>query len=213
MAPRRLARTLDAPDVDSSEPSDDDLVVRVGRGEELAFEQLAARWGARVRDYLERVTGEPAAADDLLQEVLVALFRSAPLHDRALPFAVWIFSIARNAALSHLRKRAARTRLFELLATAPRVLLARFERRAPRPPPDQLIGAEFAAAFDAALRTLPEEFRSVFLLREREELSYEEIGAVVGIPAKTVSTRLVRARERLRRSLAPWFDAVPRSPP
>jgi RNA polymerase sigma-70 factor (ECF subfamily) len=163
-----------------------------------------------VRDFLLRVTGDAAAADDLLQEVLVAIFRSAARPDRARPFAVWLFSIARNAALSHLRRRAATTRLFELLATAPRALIARFERRLPQPPPEELIGDEFAVAFDAALRALPEEFRAVFLLREREELSYEEIAAIVGIPAKTVSTRLVRARERLRRHLAPWFEAAPR---
>jgi RNA polymerase sigma-70 factor (ECF subfamily) len=213
MKPRRLARTLDASEVGSPDRTDDDLVAHVGRGDEAAFEELAARWGARLRDYLLRVTGEPAAADDLLQEVLVAVFRSAALPDRAQPFAVWLFSIARNAALSHLRKRAARTKLLELLATAPRALLARFERRAPRPPPDELIGDEFAAAFDAALRALPEEFRSVFLLREREELTYEQIAAVVGIPAKTVSTRLVRAREKLRRHLAPGFEEAPPTSP
>jgi RNA polymerase sigma-70 factor (ECF subfamily) len=206
MTPRRLARLVEDPDADAVADSlDAELVARAGRGDDAAFEQLARRWSARVRDYLLRVTGEAAAVDDLLQEVLIALYRSAPSNGSLeARFAVRLFCIARNVALSYLRKRAARGRLFDLIAAAPRALLARFERRAPRSPPDELIRDEFAAAFDVALRRLPEEFRTIFLLREREQMSYEEIAAVVGIPAKTVSTRLVRAREKLRRALAAW---------
>jgi RNA polymerase sigma-70 factor (ECF subfamily) len=209
MALPRIARPLDDPSADppdpTREPTDDELLARVARGDGHAFERVAARWGARVRDYLLRLTGERDAAEDLLQEVLVRLYRSAAARDFGQPFAVWLFTIARNAALSHLRRRDSRGRLLAVLAVAPRALLARFQRHSAPAPPDELIGNEFAAAFDAALRALPEEFRSIFLLREREALSYEEIAAVVGIPAKTVSTRLVRAREKLRRELSPWL--------
>jgi len=203
----RPTRLLDRDPAGSPEADDDGLLALVGRGDAEAYERLAARWGSPVRDYLRRLTGEREASDDLLQEVLVAVWRSA-----ATPFAVWLFTIARNAALSHLRRRSARARLLAVLAAAPRALLARFERRAPATPPDDVIGMEFAAAFDAALLRLPEEFRSVFLLREREGLSYEEIAAIVAVPAKTVSTRLVRAREKLRRELAPWLGDARRRP-
>jgi len=213
MTTRRLVTRLDGTSASPRTPDDDELVARAAAGHDAAFEQLVARWGGRVRDYLLHLVGDAAAADDLLQEVLVALHRRAATRDRMQPFAVWLFCVARHAALSHQRKRAAWSRVAAALAAAPRALLSRFERRAPPGPADALLAGEFAAAFERALKTLPEEFRSVFLLREREELSYEEIAVIVGIPAKTVSTRLVRARERLRHALAPWLDDPGRSAP
>jgi RNA polymerase sigma-70 factor (ECF subfamily) len=208
MKPQRADRSTEPTRESPEEPEDEALVDGIVVGEARAFERLVERWGARVRDYLARVAGDADAADDLLQEVLFATFRSAAARDRGQPFRVWLFSIARNAALSHLRKRSVRGRLLHVLASAPRALLARFGRRAEAPPPDALIAGEFEQAFAAALARLPEEFRTAFLLREREELTYEEIAAIVGVPAKTVSTRLVRAREKLRRELQEWI--VPR---
>ncbi len=205
-------RGSEVPRVRPALDRDDALVARVALGEEPAFRELAQRWGARVRDYVRHVSGDPAAADDLLQEVLVRLFRAAPTRDPSQPFAVWLFCLARHVAVSHLRSRAARGRLLQAVSAGSHALLARFQRGEAPAPLRMVADREFAAAFDAALRTLPEEFRSVFLLRQREGLSYEEIAAVVGIPAKTVSTRLVRARERLRRELAPFADE-PRSAP
>lgn len=191
---------------------DDALVARIALGEEAAFRELAQRWGARLRDYVRHVSGDAAAADDLLQEVLVRVFRAAPQRDAVQPFAVWLYCIARHVAVSHLRQRDARGRLLQALAAGSHALLARFQRHEAPPPLRMVADQEFAAAFATALRTLPEEFRSVFLLRQREGLSYEEIAAIVGIPAKTVSTRLVRAREKLRRELAAFADD-PRSSP
>jgi RNA polymerase sigma-70 factor (ECF subfamily) len=213
MRPRRAdpssERTLEPEDG----TEDQQLVDRVAAGDERAFSRLVDRWGGRLRDYLARVVGDPDSADDLLQDVLVATFRSAAQRDRAQPLRVWLFCIARNAALSHLRKRSARVRLFERLASGPRSLLSRFVRRDEAEPATTLIHSEFEQAFAAALRRLPEEFSTPFLLREREELSYEEIAVIVGVPAKKVSTRLVRAREKLRRELEAWGEASGRSTP
>lgn len=213
MTPQRVDRSTESMRASPEDAADEALVDRVAAGDERAFTRLVDRWGARVRDYLARVAGDADAADDLLQEVLVSTFRSAAARDRSQPFRVWLFCIARNAALSHLRKRAALGRLLGTLAAAPRTLLARFGRRADVPPPDALIAGEFEQAFAAALATLPEEFRTAFLLREREELSYEEIASIVGVPAKTVSTRLVRARAKLRCELAGWFDPTAAASP
>ncbi len=211
MRPRRIESIAGAGTAAHADPDDDVLVDRVAAGDERAFTELVGRWGARLRDYLARVVGEADAADDLLQDVLVATYRAAATRDRAQPLRVWLFCIARNAALSHLRRRSAQARLLSRLVDGPRMLLARFSRRADTEPAATLMAGEFEQAFAAALARLPEEFRTVFLLREREELSYEEIAAIVGAPAKTVSTRLARARERLRHELQAWSEMPARS--
>jgi len=188
-------------------PAADDVVIAaVAAGKPHAFDVLVARWGPRVGAYLRHVVGEPAWVDDLTQEVFVKVHDH--LHEREpnASFAVWLFRIARNTALDFERRRRLHARTLESAGKGRGPLARLLARRRPPTPLAELESREFAVALELALAELPEPQRTVFLLREREELAYEEIAAVVGCPAKTVSTRLARARAYLRRRLAGFLE-------
>jgi len=182
----------------SAGPSDDEILDLVAGGRHHAFDLLVTRYGARVRRYLRQVAGVEAPVDDLTQEVFVRVFREAGRR-RGGTFAAWLYRVARHLAVDHLRHEAARKRAMgqveDSAARAPEAPL----------PSASLEAREFREHLDAALGRLPEEFRTAFLLREQEGMSYEEIGEVLEISPKTVSTRIHRARTRLRGLLQPWL--------
>ncbi len=176
-------------------PSDDDLVDRVARGQHHAFDLLVARYGGRIEGFLRHVLKDASSAEDLTQEVFLKILLRARDRDPGTRFEVWLFCVARREALDHLRRRRIHERVFATL----RDRVSGFMRNVP--PMRSLEHDEFQRDLERAIDLLPDDQRDVFVLREREELSYEEIAIVVGIPAKTVSTRLFRARAQLREAL------------
>jgi len=180
------------------EVPDDALLARAARGEAAATDAFVERFGDRLCSFLVRIVHDCQWADDLAQEVLVRALRDAHRFDPAWPVGVWLFRIGRNLALDLLRREGAhRARLDRLgalsQANSPAAVTTAEQR-------------EFQVALEAELLRLPEEFRTVFLLREREGLRYEEIGAVLSISPKTVSSRLHRARQQLRSRLREFFE-------
>lgn len=185
----RLHRTADQNPL--SEVADDVLLADAARGAQSAVEELVRRYGDRLQSYVVRIVRDPAAADDLVQELFVRALAEAHRYDRRWPLLVWLFRIARNLSLDLLRRDGMRRQKLDELALrqqldhAPAAVTTAEHR-------------EFQVALERALQELPESFRSVFLLRDGEELSYEEIAEVLDISVKTVSSRLHRARQQLR---------------
>lgn len=185
---------LSSPPPPERAPSDEVLLAALAAGRGHAFDVLVARHASRVQTFLRHLLGDAGAAEDLTQDVFVKVYEKHATRAAEQRFHVWLFRVARNIALDHLRHRRVHTRALDVVAG--------IARRAPETPPDALLGAELAAAVARGIARLPEPQRAVFLLREREELSYEEIGEVVGCAPKTVSTRLARARAKLRELLS-----------
>jgi len=148
-------------------------------------ESLFAQHRQGVFRYLTRVVGRPDTAQDLTQEVFLRVTR-APLPDAdAAGHRAWVFKIARNLVLNHLRDGHRRGQPVELVgahATAPAT-------------------QELAVALRQALASLADVDRDVFLLRESAGLSYEEIAAACELTVEAVRGRLRRAREQLRATL------------
>ncbi len=178
--------------------SDTDLMAELVAGDDRALDELIHRYGARVRTYLGFVVRDDAWADDLTQEVFIRVHDRARSYDPRWPVVVWLLRISRNLAIDLLRREEVRER-----AVDPRKLR---QRRA-APTADVVERREFYSRLHSALAVLPEAFRSVFVLRELDNLSYEAIAAITNTSTKTVSTRLHRARARLRTLLAPYLDA------
>ena len=171
---------------------DVDLMLRVRHGDDAAFEELVRRHTRTVLNVVYRYVGDPSLADDLAQETLVRALRDAHRYDDKWPLEVWLFRIARNLALDLLRREGRHRRHQDdaaLCATPTPAAVTTAEHR------------EFQVALEVALQELPETFRTVFLLRDGEGLSYEEIAEVLDISPKTVSSRLHRARQQLRELL------------
>lgn len=182
-------------------PIDAEFLHRLQTGDEQAYRELLARWQRPVLDFVYRLTGDPTAADDIAQETFVRVYRGIgtfqPDHAGA-TFSTWLFQIARNAALDHLRHgRRHPAESLDLVAvetagiqgTAPAANVAVIHRET---------GEEIAAAVQA----LPEDQRTALVLAEYEERSVAEIAAIMQCSAKSVEARLYRARQTLRRGLA-----------
>ena len=145
-----------------------------------------ARWLSR----------SPADAEDIVQEALLLAFRGFDQW-RGAGAKAWLLTIVRNCHYSAARRAASEVRLTESLddyrAITPAALLSTDDLE------QSSIAAEIIGVVDAALRSLPHDFREVLVLREMEGLSYKEIAMVVGLPIGTVMSRLARARELLKR--------------
>lgn len=188
---------------DPADLDDRDAMALVVAGEAAGIEALIVRHAQRVASYLHHVAPDPGWVDDLVQEVFVRMQLRASDYDPAFPVEVWILRIARNLAIDLHRRERARQRAHDAHsrrdADAPHLRL-----------PDPFAAAadrEFEVDLHRALGALGEEYRTAFVLREIEGLDYRSIATVLGVPEKTVSSRLTRARallrDRLRRHLDP----------
>jgi RNA polymerase sigma-70 factor (ECF subfamily) len=159
-----------------------------------AFEKIADRHRDRVFTYAAYCLGDRDDAEDVTQEVLVRLWRHWESLDDA-HMVPWLIHVTRNLCIDTLRRR--RTQR-GMVAEDPEGLA--MERAAsPMPGPAALAEtADFQAHVQDALRDLPEPYRSIVILREIQDLKYEEIGAALGMPLNTVKVYLHRGRRKLR---------------
>jgi RNA polymerase sigma factor (sigma-70 family) len=176
--------------------SDSELVTR-SLDDPRRFEELVGLYGGRVHAYLSRRS--PAHADDLLSEVWLAAFVARHRYDPALGEVVgWLFGIARNVLLAHLRAEQRRSTGPAAGPVADTDDWAAVDAR--------LDAAGTAPALRAALAGIPGDERDVLLLVAWEQLSPTEAAAVLGIPAGTARSRLHRARARITAALAEHTD-------
>jgi RNA polymerase sigma-70 factor (ECF subfamily) len=175
-------------------------------GDRGALDLLLRRHADRLHAVCRRVTGNDADALDATQEAMIAIVRGLARFDGRSAFSTWAYRVATNACLDELRRR----------------------RRRPEPTADEdlertegRVGGEGQAALDAvgdradidaALATLPEEFRVAVVLRDLVGLDYAEIGEILGAPPGTVRSRIARGRAGLASALAPPPDGNPAVP-
>jgi len=186
-----------------AQETDENLMLRFGRGEAAAFEFLYRRHESRVFRYLCRNVKNEAAANDLMQEVWFAVVRGAANYQPSAKFTTWLFTIAHNRTVDMIR---ANHRLESLDAgddADPEVLspLERLADSAKLEPLAQVQSQDEAAALLNAIAQLPAEQRAAFLLQAEGELSVEEIADATGSNFETVKSRLRYARAKLRRLL------------
>ncbi len=187
---------------------DDELILGLlRRGDFRAIDLLATNYGGRILGFVENILQDGAAAEDLCHDVFVKLFEKHVDCRDAGAFSTWIFRIARNLALDRLRRNEIHKRVLRKIEESERLGHGARSKPSFTPTPlEQMERDEMAAKFDDALLSLPEQFRTIFVLREREEMSYSQIASVCNITQKTVSTRLFRARRELRELLRPFLD-------
>jgi RNA polymerase sigma factor (sigma-70 family) len=167
------------------------LVVRCQRGDREATEQLIARWERRLFYYIRRMVDQEADALDVAQKTWIRVFRGIGSLKDPRAFPCWLYTLARNTALSHLRRRADARRAFEQFAPCQEL------------PADDAPAPVFedAEAVHHALGKLSPAHREALTLFFLEDLSIEEIGRVIGVPQGTVKSRLHYARLALRELL------------
>lgn len=172
-----------------SEPSDEEWLRGALAGDRNAFSVLVRRHQRSLYRYLVRMVGSPDDAMELTQEAFVRAWQALPRWQPTAQFRTWLFRIASNAALDLLRRR--RTVEFVPLDDT-------FEAVHPGAGPErQAQLTQEVRRLEVALSRLTPEHREVLLLREIEDMSYEEIGRVLALSAGTVKSRIARARAAL----------------
>jgi RNA polymerase sigma-70 factor (ECF subfamily) len=188
---------------------DDSAVVGVFlEGEERAFEELVERYQARLLNFVYRTIGDREKAEDLVQEVFIRVYRHLHRFDRSKKFSTWIYTIASNLAKNELRNRSRNPLvLFQGIKKQwqedERPL--QFEDATSRPD-DLYRKRHLRELVEQTVEQLPEHHRQVFVLRELEGKSYEEIAEITSCNLGTVKSRLNRARNSFAEIIAPALE-------
>jgi RNA polymerase sigma-70 factor (ECF subfamily) len=176
-------------------------VVRLRRGDLNALSDLIVRYQNRLYRYLLRIVRQPAEAEDLFQQTWLKVVEKIGAFDASRNFDAWLFTLAHNLAIDHLRRVRPRS-LDEPSANSRRgeTVADRMPSRDDTPL-DQALAAERRTAISDAMSGLPMIYREVLTLRFEEEMKIEDIAQVTAVPVSTAKSRLRRSLEQLREAL------------
>jgi RNA polymerase sigma-70 factor (ECF subfamily) len=180
---------------------DAQLVERAVAGDGEAFRQLVERYQRPVYGLLLRMVRGPALAEDLAQESLIKAYRALATFDRSRQFSSWLFKIAHNTAIDHLRKNRPQTVPLETSDSERLDRLALLAAPESQSPEARARGRDLAEALQEALMTLRPDYREAVLLRYQQGLPYDEIAQILDLPLGTVKTHLHRARRQMANGL------------
>ena len=173
------------------------IVAAAVQGSEHAFQTLVERYQRPVFSLVVRMVRDPGIAEDVTQEVFVKAWRALARYDPRRRFASWLFKIASNAAIDHLRRKQLPTTPIETGDPDKSSILDRTPDERAESADTLVKRRELKAALEEAIAALRPEYRLVVLLRFKEELPYREIAEVTGMPLGTVKTNLRRARREI----------------
>ena len=181
--------------------ADGELVLTAVSGREAAFEELVRRYQRPIASYVYRMVGDYDAALDLTQEVFIKVYNSLARYRSEFKFSTWIYKIAHNTAIDHLRRHTVRDQIMTSGGDGTRSEIAIESRRLT--PEQESEREERRSEIESVVQSLPAAYRDLIVLRHSHDLSYDEIAEVTGLPLGTVKNRLFRAREAMRDLLVP----------
>jgi RNA polymerase sigma-70 factor (ECF subfamily) len=176
----------------------DSDVAQLRRGDLDALSTLLTRYQNRLYRYLLRMVRQPAEAEDLFQQTWLRVAEKIQHYDPRRSFEAWLFTLARNLAIDHLRRMRPESLDEPIGDSAAGETAATRLPSHDRPPIEGILARERTQRLGVVLEMLPVVQREVLTLRFEEEMKIEEIAEVLGAPLSTVKTRLRRALERLR---------------
>jgi len=195
---------------DLAAASDQQIVVWAQDGAETAFRELVRRYQRPVFSLIYRMVRDREIAEDLAQETFIKVLNAIDSYRPEHKFSSWIFKIANNAAIDHLRRREP-----DLLSLdgAPDAVSPERQgatalqvRDLGESPLDELQARELGSHIETAIARLRPEYRACIMLRHVEGRPYEEIAGILDLPLGTVKTYIHRARAELRELLGPLRD-------
>ncbi len=187
---------------------DSAVVQRFLDGEERAFGELVHRYDSRLLNFVYRTVGDRERAQDLVQETFVRVYRHLHRFDQSKKFSTWVYTIAGNLAKNELRNRSRNPLvLFQTIKKNWDADHRPLEWEDETMRPDDLFRKRHLREMvEQAVQELPEHHRIVFVLRELEGKTYEEIAEITDTNLGTVKSRLNRARNNFARVVAPLVD-------
>jgi RNA polymerase sigma-70 factor (ECF subfamily) len=187
---------------------DEELIALFLKGERSRFRELVERYDQKLLNFINRTIGDRDRAEDLVQETFIRVYKHLARFDREKKFSTWVYTIASNLAKNELRNR----------TRNPIVLLENLVQdwdEDHRPlefadssmrPDDLYMKRHLRETVEKAVEQLPRHHRLVFILRETEGKSYEEIAEITGCSLGTVKSRLNRARNNFASIIAPMLE-------
>ncbi len=184
--------------------ADETLVARILAGDARLYEELVARYERPIVNFIYRMLGDYEQSLDLAQEVFFKAYRSLERFDPTFRFSTWLYRIASNRTIDHLRKKAPALLSLDGSADPDRgpeggVVQLRSTARGPE---DLLASRELGKRIGDAIEALPPAYRELILLRHLQGLRYDAIARMKRLPLGTVKNRLFRAREILKKRLS-----------
>jgi RNA polymerase sigma-70 factor (ECF subfamily) len=191
-----MSTTATPPVLSFGSAADRDLVRSAARGLEGGFEELVRRYQRPISAYVYRMVGDYEVALDLTQEIFIKVYGSLSRYRPEFKFSTWIYKIAHNAAIDHLRRNSGRERSLSSGTESDHYdLPIESEGLSPE---QQSEREERRQEIESVVHLLPTAYRELIVLRHSQDLTYEEIVDVTGLPLGTVKNRLFRAREMMR---------------
>jgi RNA polymerase sigma-70 factor (ECF subfamily) len=178
--------------------SDKDLFAKVAADDDQAFALFVERYKGRLYNFIVRIIAEKETAEDILQDTFLRVYNQRKNYSPDFALSTWVYTIALNLVRSELRKRKLRKYLsLDFLKEESDVELA--DNVNPEP-------GRLKPLMDKAIASLPEEYRTAFILCDIDRLPYNEIAEIMRVPVGTVKSRINRARSMLREKLLPYKE-------
>jgi RNA polymerase sigma-70 factor (ECF subfamily) len=188
-----MARSDQVESTQNGQVSDKELMGKVKSDDTFAFSILVDRYKVRLFNLIYRLLQNKEEAEDTLQETFLRVYRERESYDPTYAFSTWVYTIALNLCRNELKRRK-RFKFFGI-----DLIKNSREYASPGVKNENCLGS----TLEKAILSLPVKYRTAFLLRDVDQLSYEEISQSLGIPMGTVKSRVNRARLMLRDKLKP----------
>jgi RNA polymerase sigma-70 factor (ECF subfamily) len=176
--------------------TDVELIAKAIRGREDGFEELVRRYQRPITNYVYRMLNDYDSSLDVTQEVFIKVYNSLKKYSSEYKFSTWLYRIAHNAAIDHMRRNTVNQQSLET-ENGDGAYQLQIESPNPTPEQDREL-SEWRTEIEAVVKCLPAAYRDLILLRHSRDLSYDEIAEVTQLPLGTVKNRLFRAREMMR---------------
>ena len=180
-----------------TEPTDQQLVVRVQKGDKRAFDLLVLKYQYKVHAIVARFIRDSDEVRDVVQEAFIKAYRALPKFRGDSQFYTWLYRIAVNTAKNYLVARSRRPPSSDVDLDDAEYYSGSDKLKDHSSPENQLFRDQLEVAINQAIVELPEDLRTAVTLREYEGLSYEDIAAVMDCPVGTIRSRIFRGREAI----------------
>ncbi|MBN2802895.1 MAG: sigma-70 family RNA polymerase sigma factor [Deltaproteobacteria bacterium] len=184
------------------------LVKKLKLRDEKAFEQLIEQYKSHIFNLLFRMIGNREEAEDLLQEVFITVFKKIESFREDSALSTWIYSIATNLCINRKqylkRKKHYDKSSIDDLGSSKKISVYS-QQETSATPLEVIEGRQMEKIIQEIILSMDEEYRVVIVLRDIQNLSYEEIGEILNVPPGTVKSRLHRGRMELKERLAPYL--------
>jgi len=181
---------------ETAKKQDHDLFRKVQGGDMVAFNDLVNRYRDRLMNVIGRMLPSREESEDIVQETFLRVYQHRTSFDFKHCFSTWLYTIALNLARNELRKRK-KYRFFDIADLQNTEVELSVEAKVP---------SDLGPAINEAILSLPDKYKTAFLLRDIEEMPYEEVARVLSVPLGTVKSRVNRARSILRDKLRPRME-------